>query len=175
MSFSLPSLLLATAIFFVFLACNGPVEAPAPPAPPAAPVVNVAAEKEAIKAVIAAQSEAYKMKDVDKMLTYHTNPMTNIQYTIFPEQVLSATLTHAEARPMAYAYLEHAENQMSGEIERSGWNIHLSDDASMAWVSFKASVVFGDERIVTEEIRAMEKEDGEWKLALTGTLVNPEG
>lgn len=148
-------------------ACGAPETTKQPPA-----AIDMEAEEAAIKAVIAAETQAFVATDIDKMLTYHTDPMTMIATDYTSDFIYSYIFSHRQAKPLYQGYLSDEPNLVDADFKRSDWNIHISEDATMAWITYKGATTVNTNELRSEETRTMEKENGVWKMALTGTLVH---
>lgn len=168
MRLSLFTLLLA----FLMFSCDSNVVTPEPP--PATVTIDVEAETAAIKKIVLDQTKAFVARDVDKMVAYHTDPAQVIQNVYGATDILSATLPHDVMKEMLREYYVSTEGTVRVEDETSDWNIRISNDGSMAWVTYKSRVDLASETFNNEEIRVLEKVDGEWKLALVSTLIGPK-
>lgn len=151
--------------FFTF-SCT-PVSSP----PSATVTIDVEAETATIKKIVLDQTKAFIAQDVDKMVAYHTDPAQVIQNVYGQTDIMSETLPHDVMKGMLREYFEATQGRVRTDEKTSDWNIRISDDGSMAWVTYKSEVVNNSASFTNEEIRVLEKVDGTWKLALVSTLI----
>ena len=146
----------------------------APPPPPAPVTVDLAAESAAIKTIILDQTKAFVARDVDGMVAYHTDPAQVIQNVFGQTDILSATMPHDVMKGALRDYFNSVPpSDVRTDEVITDWNIRLSDDGSMAWATYKSKIERTNDFFTNEEIRILEKVDGEWKLALVSTLIGP--
>ena len=131
---------------------------------------NLDQEREAIRAVIIAETDAFRERDAVKKVSYCTDPYKTVQDNVLEDYIFSRTVGHEEAIVLLEGYLSDPGNWLNSEVIRTDWSINIDPNANMAWATFKATAIFGDVRYATEEIRVLEKIDGEWKIALLSTM-----
>lgn len=131
---------------------------------------DVAAEKAAVQRVIEAETAAFMDQDFDKMLSYRTDTLTVITNQHDSDYVYSYIISRKEAKSIFEAYARDPAKQVTA-LTRSNWNIHLSDDFSMAWATVKTHSFLGEQELRVEDVYALEKVEGSWKIALNSSVV----
>ncbi|MEM9835944.1 MAG: hypothetical protein AAF828_05550 [Bacteroidota bacterium] len=133
--------------------------------------IDVAAEKEAIKATILSESAAFESKDIYQILEHYIDEdrITIIRNVpINDVEILKFRGDRNRLGKMFTARLTNLDNAVFQMTKRTDWHINLSPRADMAWVNFFQTMQSGDEVIRSEEVRVLEKVDGKWKLAHVG-------
>jgi hypothetical protein len=131
--------------------------------------IDVDKEKEAIIAVVNAQSEAYLARDLETLSSYMVQDSTNIrlsankwqyEYNLGWEKV-SELYEKDFADDSAWAKFENLR------YERKDFNIKVYPKS--AWAVFKTVYMWEEDTIPNKwksiESRILEKVDGEWKIA----------
>jgi hypothetical protein len=131
--------------------------------------IDIDKEKEAIIAVVNAQSEAYMARDIETMSSYMVQDSLSIllwankweyDYTVGWEKL--AELTEKDfANDEAWAKYENLR------YERKDFNIKVYPKS--AWAVFKTVYMWEEDTLTNKwkaiETRILEKVDGEWKIA----------
>lgn len=153
---------------------------PAPPAPAGAEAIDFEKEKEAIMAVIDGESAAFWNKDFDKFATYwahgpHIRTMGwwkdgGVTVVEGWEERAKRTKEHMEQSP--------EPNPTATNVRRENLNIRIFKD--VAWLTFdQYGADTGDSLMdmpgLSRETRILEKEDGQWKIAYVGWLLEGGG
>jgi len=131
--------------------------------------IDVDKEKEAIIAVVNAQSEAYMARDLETVSSYMVQDSLNIRlrankweydYTVGWEK-LAELMDKDFANDSAWAKYENLR------YERKDFNIKVYPKS--AWAVFKTVYIWEEDTVTNKwkniETRILEKVDGEWKIA----------
>ena len=128
--------------------------------------IDIEKEKEAIKAVIEEETNAYLDKDFDRLSNCFVQDETNIYLMVEK----SSYTYHAGWENISSFYKELFEQDWSDykniKIEKTNYRIKVYNNS--AWAAFDANVEFDykDEHIVSKAIgiRFLEKVNGEWRI-----------
>jgi hypothetical protein len=132
--------------------------------------ISVEDDTEAIKNVIAAETQSYIDKDFDAMdNTYVIAPFTTNINNV-PEGTVNILRRYQKNIPQTITKEEIGNMVVISDVVRSDWNIQLRDD--VAWAVFNQKVTAQGARTPSIETRILEKVNGEWKISYTSTVVD---
>ena len=160
-------LLMAIALIVCFASCQNP---------PAA--IDFEAEKAAIQAVIAEETEAYYRQDFEAWKSTYLDSPAFRKYGYwegYPEKVVFYNGFESLAKEKKAQFDADATLWQGSVEERENENIRISGD--MAWFTFEQYSYEKDTRKLlgkSLETRILEKQDGRWKIAYLGYHYFPE-
>ncbi len=136
--------------------------------------IDINKEKEAIIAVIDAESNAYLVRDLETLSSHMIQDSLNIRihankweyaYTVGWENV-------AEGYKKDFANEESWEGMKNLRLERNGYNIKVYQGS--AWAVFNTVYKWEVDSVTNEwkaiETRFLEKVNGEWKITYVGNV-----
>ena len=140
--------------------------------------VDVEAEKAAIQAVIAEETEAYYRQDYEAWKNTYLDSPAFRKYGYwdgYPEKVVFYNGFESLAEEKKAQFDADATLWQGSVEERKNENIRVSGD--MAWFTFEQYSYEKDTRKllgISLETRILEKHDGRWKIAYLGYHYFPE-
>lgn len=121
-------------------------------------------EEESIKKVIIDETESYSKQDIETWRNCLTKSSKMAYVYGMPDGSTGAVIGYENIEKMMLEFLK--ENSQSTYItkKREDWNIKINGD--MAWATYKEISVIDGQESEAQEIRVLEKIDGNWKLGL---------
>lgn len=125
-------------------------------------------EIEAIKKIIAAETQSYIDKDFDAMdNTYLIAPFTTLINNV-PEGTANMQHLYTNYKPPIRDQKEIEAMIPISDVTESDWNIQLRGD--IAWAVYNQKVNALGKRFPSIETRILEKVNGEWKIAYASSV-----
>lgn len=124
-----------------------------------------------VKAFIVGETEAFQNNDYEKSRQFTSESAKTAVIQRLPDGRVSTSIGGVSIEG-AKGSSEKMDYIAMGfkVLERSNWNINARKN--VAWVNYRQKTTLGGAEYVSDEIRVLEKENGEWKIVLSSTIVH---
>lgn len=136
--------------------------------------IDPKAEEKSIIALLNKESDSFEAKEVDELLTCYISDgrFSRIQQMPNGQGMAKFRGKPSEMRESLMAFFISMDEDIFELKDRLGLEISYSDDNTVATVTYTQIAQIGDLRMKSEEIRTVEREDGEWKILLVSSILH---
>lgn len=124
-----------------------------------------------IKMVINGETEAFQNNNPEKARQFFSNSSKATSIQRLPDGKVTTTVGGVNIDGESKSVEKVDYSAMGFKLlGRSDWNINVR--GNVAWVNFRQKTALGGAEYVSDEIRVLEKESGQWKIVLSSTIVH---
>ena len=125
-------------------------------------------EESKIKKVILMETEAYKEGDIEKWKSTVTQSSKMVYVYGLDDGTTNQVIGFESLEKMMMEWMTNKVDSDYKTIERTGWNININNNVS--WVTYREKAMLNGKVTIGEEIRVLEKINGDWKLDLVSFI-----
>ena len=132
---------------------------------------NIQQAENEIKQVINGETEAFQNNNPEKARQFFSNSSKVAFIQRLPDGKVTTTVggINIDGEPQSGGKVDYLALGFK-LLGRSDWNISVRKN--IAWVNFRQKTALGDAEYLSDEIRVLEKEKGQWKITLSSTIVH---
>lgn len=123
-------------------------------------------DEDQIKTVIIKETDSYSNDDMNAWLSCFTQSAQTAYLYRWPDGTTGQVVGFKNLETMVQSWMNGEEDSDYKTIDRYHWNIKIKGD--IAWATFKEKAEIDEQEYIVEEIRVLEKIEGQWKLDMIG-------